>query len=262
MGNDTVPGSQNILMTATGNTAAILTAGLGGVGIGITGTWTGTVTFEGTYDGTNWFSINAFSAITGIPTTTATANGNWRVSSAGYSSVRVRSSTIGTGTAAVYLRASGAMPLEPVVNAIVTKPTNVQTVLSTATAGVAGVTTEALMTLVPTRAAVAGSTSTTFSPTAGKTFRIQNISVTVVASTAAIQSARFYLRGVPSGTATATSPILGIFGTNTIAAVIGAQNTVTAALDLDIPSGWSIGLTQIAALASGTLHVTIQGYEY
>lgn len=258
--------------TLTTSTSTVTTGDVAlynNVTVVLAGTYAGVnATFEVSPDaGTTWVPIVG-SRIdgTGTESTTSVLAANtvrgWEFTLPAVNRFRVRATAYTSGTANVII-AAGTMPLEPVVNAITTKaPGNVQTVLSTATAGVTGVTTEALITMVPTRAGTSGSTATTFSPTAGKTFKIQNLSVTVAASTAAVQAARFYLRGVPTGTASATSPILAIAGTNTIAAVIGAQNTANIPLDMDIPPGWSIGLTQVATLASGTVHATIQGYEY
>ena len=90
--------------------AAATTATLQGVdtaGIQITGTWVGTVTFEGTIDGTNWFAINGTTfASTGALVSTATANGQWQVDIGGVQLFRVRMSAFTSGTAVVTVRAS------------------------------------------------------------------------------------------------------------------------------------------------------------
>jgi hypothetical protein len=78
----------------------------GGVGVQVAGTWTGTLTFEITRDGTNWGAVlvsNDTSAATG---TTTTANGLWSVNVVGVRAFRVRASASMTGTANVVIIAA------------------------------------------------------------------------------------------------------------------------------------------------------------
>lgn len=102
--------------TATGtitNTqnVVIATQGKGNVGVLLgTTAFTGTVVFEGTIDGTDWFAILAFTASTGAPVSSATANGEWTIPCAGYQQIRVRGNTVATGTATVNLDASVGAP--------------------------------------------------------------------------------------------------------------------------------------------------------
>lgn len=95
--------SQNLVMTALNNSVVVTGTGSGLVGVQITGTWTGTVAFEATTDSTTWFAVNGVASVSGAQVPTATANGQWRINSGGYASVRVRSSVVGTGTAVVTL---------------------------------------------------------------------------------------------------------------------------------------------------------------
>jgi putative flippase GtrA len=70
----------------------------GGVGIQLTGTWAGTVTFEATVDGSTWVTVAAVPAAGGASVTSATANGVWTVENKGFSGVRARFSTATSGT--------------------------------------------------------------------------------------------------------------------------------------------------------------------
>lgn len=105
-----------VVISSNGNiTAQNGTVTLGVVGnescVQITGTWTGTMSFEGTVDNTNWFAIPGVppTASTPVPVTSTTANGQWLVPSASYLSIRVKSSAAQTGTAAVVIvNGSGA----------------------------------------------------------------------------------------------------------------------------------------------------------
>lgn len=79
------------------------------VWVQITGTWTGTLQFEGTVDGTTYFSLNGVVPTTAVVATSTTANGNWQVNVGGLRNFRVRASAVASGTATVTFRASGGV---------------------------------------------------------------------------------------------------------------------------------------------------------
>ena len=60
-----------------------------------------TLTFEGSVDGTNFFSVNAYPLAGGAAVTTTTATGQWTVDCAGFFIVRLRVSTQTSGSATV-----------------------------------------------------------------------------------------------------------------------------------------------------------------
>jgi len=186
----------------------------------------------------------------------------WRFPAARINQFRVRATAYTSGTMNVII--DPAIPWgEPVVTSVLSKPANnVDVEIGTAVAGVTGVTTEALLTMVPTRDGVAGGTSTTHTPTAGKTFKLQGFSIAVQNGAATQNGLRAYLRMNPSGTVTAASPIIGFLGISAPNAVSGGMTGIAIAMDRDIKSGWSFGITQIAAIASGSMHAHIWGYEY
>lgn len=72
----------------------------------ITGTWIGTITFEGTIDGTNFNPINAVSASTSSPQTTTTVNGLYRLTPASFSAFRVNMTAFTSGSATISMRAT------------------------------------------------------------------------------------------------------------------------------------------------------------
>ena len=88
---------------ATGNGTAIKTtdAGAGGyarLAVQITGTFTGTVTFECTIDGTNWVALEMTSiGASATVSTTATAAGIWVADVRGLVQVRARVSAYTSG---------------------------------------------------------------------------------------------------------------------------------------------------------------------
>jgi hypothetical protein len=96
-------------------TGAVATSGIGIVGIQVTGTWVGTITFQGTEDPlaataptTSWFNVNGVASVTGLQVTTTTANGQWRINAGSYTAVRVLMSVYTSGTATVWLNSSAA----------------------------------------------------------------------------------------------------------------------------------------------------------
>lgn len=71
------------------------------VTLNITGTWTGTITFEGTNDDTLWTAITAINIGSGAQATTTTANGLFGINNAGVTKVRARATATITGSALV-----------------------------------------------------------------------------------------------------------------------------------------------------------------
>lgn len=81
----------------------------GAAGLTIAGTWTGTITFEGSADGgASWTAIEAWPLGSRTAVTTATAVGQWQVNVAGLTTIRMRASATITGTAIVTITPSYA----------------------------------------------------------------------------------------------------------------------------------------------------------
>lgn len=72
------------------------------VGFQLSGTFSATVTFESTINGTDWVATGAFPISgSGTAATTANATGIWRVPAQGLAAVRARCSTYSSGTLVV-----------------------------------------------------------------------------------------------------------------------------------------------------------------
>ena len=82
--------------------------GAGAVGLQLTGTWVGTVSFEGSLDGGTFVAINLVPSNSATAATSATANGAWSGNCGGYSVVRARMSAYTSGTAVVTLQTAGS----------------------------------------------------------------------------------------------------------------------------------------------------------
>ncbi len=83
-------------------------ASSGGVTISLSGTWTGTVSFEATTDGTNWVAINGLPLNSSTAASSATSGGVWQFNAAGLTQIRGRGSATMTGTVTVVIQASTA----------------------------------------------------------------------------------------------------------------------------------------------------------
>lgn len=89
---------------ATGNGTAFDVESYGGVNIQITGTFSATITFETTTDGTNWVARKATNVTDEVSATTATAAGEYNVQVAGATQFRARISAYTSGTVTVRAR--------------------------------------------------------------------------------------------------------------------------------------------------------------
>lgn len=79
----------------------------GSVAIQLTGTWTGTVSFEATLDGTTWVSLGLFPSATPAASVavSSTGNGAWGNLMQGWSAVRGKCTASMTGTVVITIRA-------------------------------------------------------------------------------------------------------------------------------------------------------------
>lgn len=93
-------------LAAAAQTVAIALNGHAGVSVMVSGTWVGTITWEGTVNGTTWQAVNAVAASTSSPQSTTTVNGLYRLTPSGLSQVRANMSAFTSGTATVDMRAS------------------------------------------------------------------------------------------------------------------------------------------------------------
>lgn len=89
--------SQNVPLALNGDS---------GAAVQITGTWAGTITFEGTVNGTDWSPINGTASTTSSPTSTTTVNGLFRLTPSGLASIRANMTAFTSGSAAIAMRAS------------------------------------------------------------------------------------------------------------------------------------------------------------
>lgn len=86
---------------------ALNVRGMASVAVQIDGTFVGTVTFEGSLDGTTYSALLLTPIGTSTAVTSATGTGLWRGNIGGLQRVRARMSAYTSGTATVMVAASG-----------------------------------------------------------------------------------------------------------------------------------------------------------
>ena len=107
--SDQAPGADRTAsgsLTSTGS-VSISTQNCTNLGVFVTGTWAGTIVFEVTIDGTNWFASRLYeSGGNALQLFQSTTNCQGRMSIAGYQQARVRCSAYTSGTISINLEAT------------------------------------------------------------------------------------------------------------------------------------------------------------
>ena len=98
----------NGTLTQLNDTVEIVAAGLSTVGLGISGTWAGTIVAEIEVGDSVWDVVPLIEQTLAGATLNTTANGNWLLGIAGALTLRIRMSQYTSGTATVYLEGSSA----------------------------------------------------------------------------------------------------------------------------------------------------------
>jgi hypothetical protein len=98
----------NGTITALNGTVEIVCAGMGTVGLGVSGTWVGTLVAEIEVGDGVWDAIPLVENTLAGAVLSITANGNWLLGVAGALTLRIRASLWTSGTAVIYLNASAA----------------------------------------------------------------------------------------------------------------------------------------------------------
>lgn len=215
----------------------------GTVVVSVTGTFSGTLQFEGSIDGTTFVSIGAQTVPSGVQVTSTTGTGTFVLAVSGFVQVRVRASALSSGIAAVSLSASSATAAnsglligniagstDPCQNPSVIKssaPVNISTATTTAVVAVSG----------------------------SKAVYVCGGALTIAPSATSADTATFEYG---SGTACATSP-------TALSGALGAGDLTSAAPPIVVPLGYG-GMTMTAPSATGLCilsagtAVSIQGW--
>ena len=104
--NDITTATMQNAATADGNGTTLNTANMAFAVIDIQGTFSATINFEATIDGTNYFALPVVNIQSSVISTTATSSGQFAFRCAAYPTVRARISGYSTGSITIYGRAS------------------------------------------------------------------------------------------------------------------------------------------------------------
>ena len=94
------------VLNAQGMKLTINCSGQSYVGLNLSGTWTGKVSFNGSFDGIKFFPLSMTPFASGATVQSATGNGNWFIPIQNYVAVQVSFDTLTTGTVAVTMATS------------------------------------------------------------------------------------------------------------------------------------------------------------
>lgn len=233
-------------LTAAAQTVALALNGNSGAAAQITGTWVGTLQWEGTVDGTTWVPINAVAVATTGPASTTTVNGLYRLTPGNLVSFRVNCTAFTSGTVVVTLR-SGAATGGTFVTQIL--PTDITRILGAAVSGTNGLPATAIASTIPAATTMQSAAAATGNGTnlnvLGYVSIIVNITGTFVATV-------IFEASVDDTTFVAISAHqVGVAG--------NLSSTTTVAGDFRISvAGYKSVRARISAFTSGT--VTAKGY--
>ena len=217
-----------------------------GASIQITGTWVGTLQFEGTVDGTTFTPINGVYAGASTPTPTITINGIVRLTPAGLTQFRITSTAWTSGTATISMRASAGSG-GTFLNQSLTAGTNtIGTVMigpapGTGIRGASGNVANAAATATLTGTAATTVYITGFTCNPGGATAATLVSVTI---TGTLGGTYTYTAGAPSGSTSVGAPVTGAF--------IPAQaaSAVNTPIVVSMPA-LGIGNTNATCVATG-----------
>jgi hypothetical protein len=244
--------------TPTAGSAVTLNiSGESSFSVDISGTWTGSLTFERTVDGVTWTDISLFVAGTAYPTKVVVGNGAFHGNASAASAIRVRATATMTGSAAVVIRTGGGTGTIT-LGSPVREPHDVGRVqVSLLIDSVAAVATEALISYSGFNGATALTAGTAaFTVPTGRAFRIQSVQLT--ARGTAIDTIRARVRG--QATVSATSQFYVAIAA-AISANGGNSADVEPSREIEIPSGQQVGLSVVGATTS-TYTLAVMGYTY
>lgn len=233
----------------------------------------GTLSVQQSSDGTNWDIQDNFSVTGGTASPTGEFDVIIPVTASNFRIVYTNGATAQTAfrlqTVKWSIKGAVAAPMQKGVQAQIFVPTQdakdsgrvVKTYIATATAGV---TTEAMMTLTPLSNFTAGATGTSFTVTAGKTFRVQSVAAIIRATAATAVSGIIRLRISASGAVTtATTPALALGMPPTSATINSGNSNSTSFPDgLELSGTMQFGISQLVTATSASIDVMIIGYEY
>ena len=243
-------------LTAAAQTVVLALAGQSAGTAQITGTWVGTITFEGYIDSLQtWTSINAVSASTSAPQTTTTTNGLYRLTPGGLTQFRANMSAFTSGSAVVTLKASvgvGGTFVNQILPSKITDGTSTAAIKAASTAAAA--TDAALVVAISPNNTVPVSAASLPLPTGAATSALQSTQDTSINSLLKPASTLTAVTTVGSVTAITNALPTGANVIGQVTANAGTNlNTSALALDATLT-----GRTQKSQVTDGTRDGTVK----
>lgn len=274
-----VQGKQSALTsgTITAATSTVTVAAVSGYNIatvGITGTYNSvSFVFEGSPDGTNWFTLQGQQTDTGAVATGGTLLTNtsraWDVFVGAWVQFRVRATAWTSGTATILIVLQ-SMPTEPVPTVVQQRDPARNHVTYYSLIPVTTSATDTLLSLTGTKnGATVTATATPAVVTAGKNFFCQRFTATYVATTTsgyAVVRLRFNTAGVVAVTSPIAASIYVGAGTPGTANSVGIGEAPLPD-GLFFPAGTGVGISAqgfaaTTATAVGLVAAAIGGFEF
>lgn len=182
-GNITAVNASPSSGAGTANSSVALTLnGATGVAFDVRGTFTATLSFQGTIDGTNWFTLTAVAAGGGqnsAATTSATSAGVWTAPCGGFVQARMTATAYTSGTATVTVRATTTS----IVHSMPTMASNQSTALAAGSNAIGYAGTQGPIITADVASAALSSTTTTSAFSSVSAAYQVNIPVTAVSGT-------------------------------------------------------------------------------
>ncbi len=213
----------------------------------------------------------------------AAQSGTWIVSTSSVSPVRIDpvgttiqpvSATSTSAPLAVNVTTTGGIPvLEASTWVVSTSSANPvwtiqsknsgRTFLSFVVDQAAGTTVKTLATMTIQKG-TSTSSSTNYTVTAGKTLRIQNISLSCKQTNATLNNSLAYVVATTSGTVATTSFILDTLQASAPVASTNAIGWADSSLPdgIEIPAGWNMGVAHVEVATTASISISINGFEY
>jgi hypothetical protein len=268
-----ITGTSNVVLAVDGS---------GTVGAQVSGTWTGTITIEGSLDGSNWYGTPSIALTSGGTAYNFTTNNIFQINCSGLKYVRLRGNTVATGTANVTLvanQSTGVVMLENPIPSGTNTIGNIANISGTVSLPT-GASTEATLSAINTKTPALGSANTAFStpvniaydqvvqfgPNGPTTFgSISALNGFTVVNVAGYTACAMDIRG----TFTATLSFQGTLdGTNWIALQAipyGSAQNVNLVTSTPSPGAWLVqcaGCVQVRTIAtaytSGTITTVVR----
>jgi hypothetical protein len=262
------------ITTATSTVTVAAATGYNVATVGITGTYAGvSFVFEGSPDGTNWFTLQGQQTDTGAAATTVTSLTNvtraWDIFVGAWAQFRVRATAWASGTVTVLIMLQ-SMPTEPVPTVVQQRDPARGHVTYYTLIPVAGSSSDTLLSLTGTKnGATVTATTTPAVVTAGKNFFCQRFTATFVATSTSVYAV-VRLRFNTNGTVVIGSPVAASIYVG--AGTPGTANSTgigEAPLPdgLFFPAGTGVGIsaqtfTGTTATSGGLVAAAIGGFEF